>query len=106
MVKQASLFAGLGASVRIRTFAYDAARWDSRVGAVPVDALRARIPGRRPPSVPRFPSDRRVAWLLADLAGAITEARAACMPDPRQVALKRAIAQIRARALGPSGAAG
>jgi hypothetical protein len=41
---------------------------------------------------------------LADLAGAITEARAACMPDPRQVALKRAIAQIRARALG--GAAG
>jgi len=43
---------------------------------------------------------------LADLAGAITEARAACMPDPRQVALKRAIAQIRARALGPSGAAG
>jgi len=43
---------------------------------------------------------------LADLAGAITEARAACMPDPRQVALKRAIAQIRARALGPTGAAG
>ena len=43
---------------------------------------------------------------LADLAGAIAEARAACMPDPRQVALKRTIAQIRARALGPSGAAG
>ena len=37
---------------------------------------------------------------LADLAGAIAEARAAIMPDPRQVALKRAIAQIRARALG------
>jgi hypothetical protein len=36
---------------------------------------------------------------LADLAGAIAEARAAAMPDPRQVALKRAIAQIRARAL-------
>jgi hypothetical protein len=36
---------------------------------------------------------------LADLAGAIAEARAAVMPDPRQVSLKRAIAQIRARAL-------
>jgi hypothetical protein len=35
---------------------------------------------------------------LADLAGAITEARAAAMPDPRQAGLKRAIAQIRARA--------
>jgi hypothetical protein len=37
---------------------------------------------------------------LADLADAVTEARAAAMPDPRQVALKRVIAQIRARALG------
>jgi hypothetical protein len=36
---------------------------------------------------------------LADLAGAIAAARAAAMPDPRQVALKRTIAQIRARAL-------
>jgi hypothetical protein len=43
---------------------------------------------------------------LADLAGAIAEARAACMPDPRQVALKRVIAQIRARALGTNGTAG
>lgn len=38
---------------------------------------------------------------LTDLAGAIAEARAAAMPDPRQVSLKRAIAQIRARATGP-----
>lgn len=37
---------------------------------------------------------------LADLAGAIAEARAAAEPDRRQVALKHAIAQIRARALG------
>jgi hypothetical protein len=36
---------------------------------------------------------------LTDLAGAVTEARAAAMPDPRQVALKRVIAEIRARAL-------
>lgn len=34
---------------------------------------------------------------LPDLAGAIAEARAAAMPDPRQVALKRKIAEIRAR---------
>ena len=37
---------------------------------------------------------------LADLAGAVIEARAAPMPDPRQAALKRTIALIRARALG------
>ena len=36
---------------------------------------------------------------LADLAGAIAEARAAALPDPRQAALKRTIAEIRARAL-------
>jgi hypothetical protein len=36
---------------------------------------------------------------LSNLAGAIAEARTAAMPDPRQVALKRKIAEIRARAL-------
>ena len=36
---------------------------------------------------------------LPDLAGAIAEARAAVTPDPRQAALKRTIAEIRARAL-------
>jgi hypothetical protein len=35
---------------------------------------------------------------LADVAGAVAEARAAAMPDPRQAALKRTIAEIRARA--------
>jgi hypothetical protein len=39
---------------------------------------------------------------LTDLAGAVAEARAAVMPDPRQAALKRTIAEIRARALGSS----
>jgi len=45
---------------------------------------------------------------LADLAAAIAEARATATPDPRQVALKRAIAEIRARALfaGANAAAG
>lgn len=38
------------------------------------------------------------ALALPDLAGAIREARAAAMPDPRQAALKRKIAEIRARA--------
>jgi hypothetical protein len=42
---------------------------------------------------------------LTDLASAITEARAAILPDPRQVALKRAIAEIRARALAAADAA-
>jgi hypothetical protein len=37
------------------------------------------------------------ALQLPDLAGAVAEARAAALPDPRQAALKRAIAQIRAR---------
>jgi hypothetical protein len=36
---------------------------------------------------------------LADLASGIAEARAAIMPDPRQVALKSKIAEIRARVL-------
>ncbi len=43
---------------------------------------------------------------LADLAAAIAEACAAILPDPRQVALKRAIAEIRARALGAAANAG
>jgi hypothetical protein len=42
---------------------------------------------------------------LSDLAGAIVEARAAAMPDPRQVALKRAIARVRARALAAGASA-
>jgi hypothetical protein len=37
---------------------------------------------------------------ISDLAGALAEARAAAMPDTRQVALRRAIAEIRARAAG------
>ena len=36
------------------------------------------------------------ALALPDLAGAIREARAAALPDPRQAALKRKIAEIRA----------
>jgi hypothetical protein len=38
------------------------------------------------------------ALVLPDLAAAVAEARAAAMPDPRQAALKRKIAEIRARA--------
>jgi hypothetical protein len=41
------------------------------------------------------------ALVLPDLAGAVTEARAAAMPDPRQAALKRKIAEIRARTQSP-----
>ena len=40
------------------------------------------------------------ALFLPDLAGAVAEARAVAMPDPRQATLKRKIAEIRARALG------
>jgi hypothetical protein len=42
---------------------------------------------------------------LTDLAGAVTEARTAVMPDPRQAALKRKIAEIRTRLPAGSGAA-
>jgi hypothetical protein len=42
---------------------------------------------------------------LTDLAGAVTQARAAAMPDPGQAALKRAIAEIRARALADAASA-
>ena len=39
------------------------------------------------------------ALALPDLAGAIREARAAALPDPRQAALKRKIAEIRGQAV-------
>jgi hypothetical protein len=42
---------------------------------------------------------------LSDLAGAVAEARAAAMPDARQIALKRKIAEIRARALDANSSA-
>jgi hypothetical protein len=38
---------------------------------------------------------------LPDLAGCIKQARAAAMPDPRQAALRRKIAEIRARTQSP-----
>ena len=40
--------------------------------------------------------------VFAALAGAVAEARAAVRPDPRQAALRRTIAEIRARALRSS----
>ena len=40
---------------------------------------------------------------LADLAGAVAEARAAALPDPRQAALKRTIAEISAGANAAAG---
>jgi hypothetical protein len=42
---------------------------------------------------------------LSDLAGALAEARAAVIPDARQIALKRKIAEIRARALDTNSSA-
>ena len=42
---------------------------------------------------------------LPDLAGAVAEARAVVMPDPRQATLKRKIAEIRARVPAGSNAA-
>ena len=42
---------------------------------------------------------------LSDLGAAVAEARAAALPDPRQVALKRTIAEIRARVPAGSRAA-
>jgi hypothetical protein len=41
------------------------------------------------------------ALALPDLAGAVSEARAAALPDPRQAALRRKIAEIRERAQSP-----
>ena len=43
---------------------------------------------------------------LTDLAGAVAEARAAALPDPRQAALKRKIAEIRAGVPAAGAAAG
>jgi hypothetical protein len=42
---------------------------------------------------------------LPDLAGAVADARAAALPDPQQAALKRRIAEIRARVHSDANAA-
>ena len=42
---------------------------------------------------------------LPDVGSAVTEARAAAMPDPRRTGLKRKIAEVRARASAASHAA-
>ena len=69
MVEQARLLSSLGASVRIRTAAYDAAYWGERLGSIEVEALATGdAAGKR--RAPRSPSDRRVRWLLRGLDGA------------------------------------
>jgi glycosyltransferase involved in cell wall biosynthesis len=70
MVEQGALLAELGATVRIRTFAYDPSRWRERVGAMAVDARHACSAEQKRPKAPRHPSDRRIAWLLDDLGNA------------------------------------
>jgi glycosyltransferase involved in cell wall biosynthesis len=70
MVEQAGLLASLGASVRIRTAVYDAGYWASRVGALNVEALALKAPGRRTPRSPRSPSASSVRWLLRDVGEA------------------------------------
>lgn len=70
MVEQAGMLASLGATVRIRTAVYDAGYWASRVGALPVEALANKAPGRRPPKPPRSPSAPSVRWLLRDVSDA------------------------------------
>jgi len=58
-------------------------------------------------SIPGFALRETLDGVLAlpDLAGAVAEARAAALPDPRQAALKRKIAEIRARVPASSNAA-
>jgi glycosyltransferase involved in cell wall biosynthesis len=69
MVEQAVLLADLGASVRIRTAAYDAKYWAERVGSLTVDALATGAAARRKPLL-RSPTDARMRWMLRGLDGA------------------------------------
>jgi glycosyltransferase involved in cell wall biosynthesis len=69
MVEQARLLAGMGASVRIRTAAYDSAYWAERVGSLKVEALATGAAARRRRAL-RSPSDARMAWLLGGLGNA------------------------------------
>ena len=69
MLEQAKLLTGLGATVRIRTAAYDPAYWSTRLGEVGVEALVTDA-ARKLPRGPRSPADRRMRWLLGNLQGA------------------------------------
>ncbi|HEX6274491.1 MAG TPA: glycosyltransferase family 4 protein [Polyangiaceae bacterium] len=69
MVEQATLLAGIGASVRIRTAAYDSAYWSDRIGSLKVEALATGVQARRKRTL-RSPSDPRMTWLLRGLGGA------------------------------------
>jgi hypothetical protein len=80
-----------------------------RSGAVAgsVDVKKFRIEeliGALPAAIAEYLLDALdwAGWLngalaLSDLGNAVTEARVAAMPDPRQSSLKRKIAEIRAR---------
>jgi hypothetical protein len=70
MIEQAGMLANLGATVRIRTAAYDAGYWAPRIGSLSVEALAIKAPGRRPPKPPRSPSAPSVRWLLRDVGEA------------------------------------
>ncbi len=78
MVRTATMIRGHGASYR-----HGLADWHAIIDGLAKPAFDGVLP-------------------LADLAGAVAEARAAATPDRRQVALKRAIADIRTRALSVS----
>jgi hypothetical protein len=75
MVQTATMICGYGASYR-----HGLADWHAIIDGLAKPTFDGVLP-------------------LVDLAGAVAEARAAATADSRQVALKRAIAEIRARAL-------
>jgi hypothetical protein len=76
MVQTATMIAGYGAPYR-----HGLADWHAIIDGLAKPTFDGVVP-------------------LADLAGAVAEARAGATPDSRQVALKRTIAEIRARELG------
>ena len=75
MVQSATMIQGYGASYR-----HGLADWHAIIDGLAKPTFDGVLP-------------------LADLADAVAEARAAATPDSRQVALKRAIGEIRARSL-------
>lgn len=63
LLEQAALLESLGASVTVRTYAYDRNQWASRVGSLTIEHLRSSTKGK-PVKPPRRAHDKRLGWLV------------------------------------------
>jgi glycosyltransferase involved in cell wall biosynthesis len=68
MLEQVSLLQSLGASVRVRTYAYDRSQWASRTGSVTIEHRRSST-RQKPVKSPSRALDKRLDWLVQGMDG-------------------------------------